>query len=217
MATAAVGYCQRMRTRMATPMTAASRDPAVTGQPVLPRPGLPGAHLAGHVVAGPCQSLPDGLGRARMAGRKAAMAISKPTTKTNRTPVRSGTRRVSTRLWAAAGETVADGIEPRKMSRPMVSARARRAMAIAIPNPTRLVVRRLQPRGATAMASMALSTVIHARMRVVRSRVLMASVALTSSGDSEQRDLCVDFRNSGRDVHALLDKECFHPGDDFLW
>ena len=56
-------------------------------------------------------------------------------------------------------------------------------MATAIPNPRRLVVRLLQPRGATAMAPMALSTVIQARMGAVRSSVRMASVALTSSGD----------------------------------
>ena len=193
------------------------QDPAVAGQPVLPRPGAarrppfrsrsrrPVPDLAGQ----------DSAGR-EWPVRKAATAISKPTTKTNRTAVRSGTRRVSTRLSAAAGETVADGMVLRKMFSPMASARARTAMATAIPNPTRLVVRRLQPRGATAMAPMALSTVIQARMGAVRSSVLMASVALASSGDCKQRDLCVDFRNPGRDVHSLLDKQGLDPGDDFL-
>ena len=112
------------------------QDPAVTGQPVLPRPGLPGAHLSGHVVAGPSpglagQTRPDANGR---SGKRPGPSASPRRRQTARRfgAAPGGSRRG---FGPPPGETVAGGIVLRKMFSPMASAEGQQRHGHRYPQP----------------------------------------------------------------------------------
>ena len=114
------------------------------------------------------------------------------------------------------GRQQSGGIEFRTIVRPITRPSASNAMTMATAKPTPLVVLRLRPRGATAMAPTALSTVSHASIGAVRSSVRMVVRGPDQFRRLEQGDLRVNFRDPRGDVHPLLDKESLDPGDDLF-
>ena len=141
------------------------QDPPVAGQPVLPRPGPVRRRP---FRSGSLRPAPDPAGRTRQGanGRSGRRPGPSANPRQRQTARPSGEASAGYRrgFEPPRGRQWPTGSCSRKMSNPMASPRASTAMATAIPNPTRLVVRRLQPRGATAMAPTALSTVSQASM-----------------------------------------------------